>query len=232
MPKPFSHEHWVEGARAFVRTRTKTIPGFSGRVRTAKALPVATLAQMRKSLPLDLPNSVAEFLLSASSGLHFRYEWDVSGEPDERIENVGVNGNKMLGGTTICSASAMPKWLKDCRAWAEETWIADDSDEQALWLKCLPIASLQNGDFIAVKTERNDPPVVYLSHDNASRVISPSFMTFLKTWERLCYLGPEIWMLENFIDPKNGFLNADTVQAQALRRLFQVVEGGDSNGGQ
>lgn len=222
MQKAFSHHQWVEVAKTFIRTRARSIPGFSGKVRTAKALSATKLSQTRKSLPIHLPKRVAEFLSSAASSFQFRYEWELSGGPLKKITHAGLETDKLWGGTTLCNAVVLPRWVRDCRAWAEETWIADDPDEQTVWLECLPIGSLDNGDYLAVKTGRDDPPVVYLSHDDASRVISPSFTAFLKTWERLCYLGPEIWMLENFIDPKTGFLSADTEKAAALRDLFRL----------
>jgi hypothetical protein len=45
----------------------------------------------------------------------------------------------------------------------------------------------------------------------------PSFTAFLTACERLGYLGPEIWMLEPFLDPATGHLDADSEPAQALR---------------
>jgi hypothetical protein len=80
---------------------------------------------------------------------------------------------------------------------------------------------MNNGDYLALDiTEAKDSPlVVYLSHDDESFVIAKSFTDFLTHWERLCYIGPESWMLESFLG-KNGYINSDSVKAEDLRRLL------------
>ena len=72
--------------------------------------------------------------------------------------------------------------------------------------------------------QKERPPVVYLAHDDDSIIIAPDFDTFLETWERLCCIGPSIWLLEEFINPETGFLDANTTKAVELRKLFGVAE--------
>ncbi len=78
------------------------------------------------------------------------------------------------------------------------------------------------GSYLGVRaTGKADPPVIYLAHDDESREIASSFTAFLTAWERLGYLGPEIWMLEPFLHPATGHLDADSESAQTFRRAFQ-----------
>lgn len=80
-----------------------------------------------------------------------------------------------------------------------------------------------NGDYLAAELGKgsDNPPIVYLSHDGDSRLLAPSLMDFLKVWEQLCYIGPELWMLEPFLDSETGYLRADTKDAALLRDLFR-----------
>jgi hypothetical protein len=95
--------------------------------------------------------------------------------------------------------------------------------EQDKWLHSFPFARLENGDYLAIDLrDEGCRPVMYLSHDDESRLLSPSFYEYLRTWERLCYVGPEIWMLEPFTDPMTGYLNPETENAKLLRQLFKI----------
>jgi hypothetical protein len=139
--------------------------------------------------------------------------------------NSAFCGDRIYGGTNLCELSSFPEWSKDCQTCALETWIAEEPDQKQLWLGSLPIAALKNGDYLATGAEPEaDPPVIYLSHDEVSGVIAPSFTRFLRTWEDLCYIGPEIWRLSEYISPSTGYLVANTPQAQTLRRLFKLAE--------
>ncbi len=81
------------------------------------------------------------------------------------------------------------------------------------------LSRIGNGDYLGTRLAGEPaPPVIYLPHDDESREIAPSFTAFLTAWERLGYLGPEIWMLEPFLNPAPGHLDADSEPVQALRR--------------
>jgi hypothetical protein len=60
---------------------------------------------------------------------------------------------------------------------------------------------------------------VYLNHDDDSSVIAPGLTAFLNAWERLAYLGPEHWLLLEFVDGR-GHLDPETERAAHLRRLL------------
>ena len=87
--------------------------------------------------------------------------------------------------------------------------------------RALPFAALDNGDYLALdlQADRPDPPVVYLNHDDESAVIAGTFVSFLRAWERLCYLGPEHWLLLAFSVP-GGQIDAESERAARLRQLL------------
>jgi hypothetical protein len=212
---------WMETASAFYRHRVKSTGG--GAETAFNKAPSATeqsIATVESRLGQPLPKALREFFLNCTSGLEMSYSW----EPDEaRREAV----EELIDGTTVCGGGTirlgdLPKHKEDARAWAEETWLAEEPDQQELWLKSLPFLHLDNGDYLALDLRQpaDDPPVYYLSHDDESQTIASSFTSFLQAWERVCYIGPESWLLEPFINPETGFLDGDCENAQKLRRLF------------
>jgi hypothetical protein len=107
---------------------------------------------------------------------------------------------------------------------ATETWLASDPEEKALWLRAFPFASMVQGDFLALDLEEeraDNLPVVYLSHDDRSRVLSPSFDEFLLTWQRLCYLHPDLGLFASFFDPTSGYLSGAKEKVTGLQDLFK-----------
>lgn len=215
---------WVAAVRVFIG-RGSGIPGFKGRADVALPLGQKSHAELVEKLPVSLPEAVAAFLLEGSARCKFRYEWTPKGPAAKQLQAALDGEEKVFGGADLCHAAALARWLKDCKAWAEETWIAEYPEEQATWLSTLPIAAMANGDYLGVdlRHAKSDPPVVYLSHDEESRVIAPSFTAFLQAWAGLCYIGPEIWLLENFLDEKTGWLDSTSERAKKLRELFGVV---------
>jgi len=69
------------------------------------------------------------------------------------------------------------------------------------------------------------PPVVYLSNNSCgkSQSIASSFEQFLFEWEGLCYIGPEHWLLFQFLNPTTGFLDSSLPKSVKLREAFESV---------
>lgn len=119
-------------------------------------------------------------------------------------------------------AESLEELLEECKAWATETWIAEEDGERELWMSSLPIVDVGNGDKVGVLLNGDaDPPVVYLSHDDASQTISSTFTSFLETWRRLCFFDLDVPLLDEFSDPKTNLLSSDSEKAQTLRSIFR-----------
>lgn len=86
-----------------------------------------------------------------------------------------------------------------------------------------PFMFLSNGDLIALDISRGEEgEVVNLSHERDEPMrLAATFEDFLAAWERLCYVGPECWELEPFVDPMTGYLDPSLPPAEALRRTFR-----------
>ncbi|MBL9167830.1 MAG: hypothetical protein JNN07_08835 [Verrucomicrobiales bacterium] len=59
--------------------------------------------------------------------------------------------------------------------------------------------------------------VVYLAHDSEHQIIASSLTSFLNEWAKCNYVGPEIWIIEEFLDPSSGLMNGDLPSAERLR---------------
>jgi hypothetical protein len=62
--------------------------------------------------------------------------------------------------------------------------------------------------------------VLYLNHEEAPSIIAGSFSSFMKAWESLFYVGPEIWMLEPFLN-SSGHLDGTTPAAVEFRQAME-----------
>lgn len=95
------------------------------------------------------------------------------------------------GGLTI-DEGLISAHRKDCKEWATDTWIAEYPEDKEMWLKAIPLAALPTGDFLALdgRMKSDDPPVIYLNHEDSSEVVAPSLREFLVAWEKLGYVEP------------------------------------------
>lgn len=173
---------------------------------------ITVLAQAVK--PETLPRVYQKFLEQGSSGIDYHFNWQPEGA-EEAIS----------GGARLFMADKLVADLQSCKEWATDTWIADSEEDRELWLNGLPFAALANGDYLALdlRPKVDDPPVLYLSHDDASSEIAPSLTAFLSAWERLGYIGPESWVLEPYLN-EQGHLSAEGEAAQELRRQLGIPE--------
>lgn len=204
----FDYRGWVERAHKFVTEAVPLVPHNDCSIH-AELAPPLTLQELQqvqteggRPLPLELQN----FWLTASKQCDCSYVL----ETEEKI---------YAGGATFIDVLKLADELIECGVWADI--VASWPDDPTLWLHSIPFCSLKNGDYLGLfmLTPQDNPPVAYLSHDDESFILAESFTTFLETWERLCYLGPESWELEEYRDT-NGYLNADSQQAQELRDFF------------
>jgi hypothetical protein len=157
------------------------------------------------SLDSKIPSALKDWIELNEGILEFSFDFE-------------ANGERYFGGIELGD----PKELRtEVEEWIGDTWIADDETERANWEAASPFARLANGDFLAFsKATSADAPVIYLAHDDASRILAPSFADFQREWKKLFYVGPEIWILEPFLDSETGYLRHDTEEGISLRKRF------------
>lgn len=211
---------WLSRVKAFTDA-LKTCKGCEVLCDMAPPLGVEAFKNLQHELRLAVPRAVKDFLLQGSASCFFKYSLPI-GTNTALPGSLDFLNETLDGGGLLCPAHKLADYLSDAHAWATDTWIADYPEDQSFWLNSLPILEVGNGDYLAVRAdkEQDDPPVVYLSHEDESRVVAPSFTTFLQVWEALCYIHPDLALLDPFIDADTGYLFSRSEVADALRTLF------------
>ena len=217
----FDYAAWVARAQAFTDRLVHLEDAEVHSSVVAPPVADAELAAIERALEAALPSSLRAFFTRGAAGLDCRYAFEPDGPSLDRLRTVLPHEIRIYGGARLGPASDLPDLSRSVGEWAEDTWVAESPDQRVIWESALPFAALDNGDYLALdlRTDKADPPVVYLNHDDESSVIAPSFVAFLHAWERLCYLGPEHWMLLEFTGP-DGHLDPDSDRAVRLRTLL------------
>src|SRR5262245_26033326 len=218
----FDYADWVAKARAFVE-RIAGLPGVEVRSRDVDPpLRSERVDRIAAELGLPIPDTLRGFITGGASRVDCTYRYQPAGASVDDLRAILPDRVRLYGGARLCAATDLPDHARSAAEWARETWVADDPGERVLWEAGLPFAALDDGDYLALDTRGGspDPAVLYLSHDDASWVLTPSFTRFLAQWEQLCYIGPEHWLLQPFIGP-DGTLDPRTETAGRLRARFR-----------
>jgi hypothetical protein len=223
--KMFDYKLWTERAVSFALNLTKLTAYFDdvkSEISVHPPLTESELIEIASKTDRQIPQELISFWLTGSRHCDCTYICE-SAKPEivPQIEAIFDSFQEIYGGASFINAADLSQHLLNCRDWAEETWIAEYPQDKSFWLNSVPFIEMNNGDYLALDTTeaKDNPPVIYLSHDDESFVIAESLTDFLTYWERLCYIGPESWMFESFRG-KNGYINSDSVAADDLRRLL------------
>lgn len=211
----FDYRGWVQRALQFL-DRVARMEGVRVGSRAVGAPEPVTGGSGRA-----LPPALAEFLRSGAGSLDLSYTYEPVDEAQDEVMEIFPYQNTVYGGARVCSAEEMADAVRYVRDWAREVWGDDDPAQREIWEHALPFTMIDNGDYLALdmRTEAADPPVVYLNHEDESFLLAPSFTAFLAAWERLCYIGPEHWLLGEFRGD-DGYLDPGSPRAAALRALL------------
>lgn len=186
------------------------------------------LDALTRRLGNPLPGAFRLFLKFGGAALQSRYTfaWD----PDDRAAKQAFRALFPLsayitGGACIAPAEELSDLEQSCYEWSVVFSERDDPDKADDWRNALPVIAIGKDDYIALEgntsEDPDDPPVLYLSHDGDDVQLAVSFTEFLTAWERLCYLGPEMRLLERFLD-SDGALDPNSREADQLRQLFHM----------
>lgn len=176
------------------------------------------------ALGVALPRELGRFFHDAGRTVRFRYRWQLA-EGEARLATCGLSDLDCLWGGPALELGQLPALWAEMRGTLEHSWVAGMEEEREFRLGSLPLMRLDNGDCLAMAL--GDGPdngeVRYLPHDGAGEVLADSLGEFLEAWERLGYVGPEIWVLEPFRSPETGRLDASCAKAMALREIIESV---------
>jgi hypothetical protein len=228
MSSEFDYAGWVRRARKFVRARTGR-PGFEVAAAEAESgLARGDADRLAGELGVPLPPALRAFFERGAAALNCGYTFEY--DPDDATETAAFlalfpGQTSIYGGPRIGPAADLPEMADGCAAWG-----AEPETEAGLaggpprvgTRRLLPFIAVENGDYVAldlrVPDAGDDPPVVSVSHEGEGARLADSFTGFLAAWERLAYLGPELWLLESFLGPDG--LAPETAAAQRWRALL------------
>jgi len=223
---------WLQRAERFVR-RTCDLPGrWCMTIAIEPPLDSANAARLDRVLPHGLPELLRDFYLTASACADCSFSWS----PDElrlaALAEVLPHQRSIYAGPKICSAAKLEEEQQGLMGWAEifdEMGGHGPATAQVL-RDSVPFIPIGNGDqlVLQVKPSPDRPRVIYISHetdvDTESPVIpiSESGEQFMADWERIAYLGPEIWLLNSFVqDSSTGLLDSGSPLASRWRAFLK-----------
>lgn len=217
----FDYAGWVARAQGFTDGLRRLADAEVHACAVAPPAEEGELVAVERALGTSLPSAIRAFFIRGAAGVHCRYLLEPDGPALDRLRELLPYETRIYGGPRIGPASSIPDWSRSIDEWAEDTWVAESPDQKGVWEHALPFAALDNGDYLALDLRSGDadPPVVYLNHDDESAVVAGTFDGFLRAWERLCYVGPEHWLLLAFAG-SGGHLDPDSDRAARLRQLL------------
>jgi hypothetical protein len=222
---------WTQRARAFIRG----LAGLPGRIRLDDSVesPGKDDAERRAwlhSRMCSLPPDARQFVESASQWCIFQYRWSPPRVWLQSLQALLPGCEMVSGGADLCEANRY--------------YLYDGRDQFQAMFKSLPVPAgfaehlgftKSRGRFLRLAGLGGDRELV-LELDSADGVrgvgcvssaaptsfqrFSDSFDSFLKDWERICYITPEPEMLAPWLDQATGLLHVEPDKADELRTIF------------
>jgi hypothetical protein len=234
---------WVVAVRTFAEAIKGQQTGNPNELRLTclevdSVLEPADVKAISKKWSTGLPQSLCDLWLYGSGSVRVRYFWTPRyGFLDERrglprppellrLAEVFPKEDAICGGPCLIPAKEVDPRPDDWAASFEHREDAAGRLSFELWTSCVVFLWMKHGDGLGLdlRSGDDDPPVVYLCHEAAiSRQIAPSFTEFLRQWHELRYLGPELWLIEPWLNSKTGWLDADCHDTAGLQKLFPRI---------
>jgi hypothetical protein len=218
-----NYQDWTERVRAF----TEALRMLPGEINVTIEIDPPLNAQQIDALagrwPTGLPTSLRRLWNEGSSRVNCPYVWRPSPDEVPILNEVFEYNNYIYGGARF--EPAEQTYPGNSGADPDDEDMADVLGKTGLELhcRCAVFLHVGNGDCLGLDPANgaDDPPVVYLVHDDdTSSVISPTFSEFLASWQELCYIGPEFWLLDYWIDRDRGVIDTTKHRTAELRRLL------------
>ncbi|MBA4032277.1 MAG: hypothetical protein C0478_15510 [Planctomyces sp.] len=218
---------WVDRALEFTQSLARYGPKGVVSASVSEPLTRSQLQELQATLPCPIPDPIADFLLNESASCNCRYNLTFHRPPKQSVvELLGtdmagmISAKNVYGGASLCQSEHFAEWNSESVRGSLDGIGDIDPRCSALWRGSFIFAALDSGDFLALdmRGEQSVPPVVYLDHEaEIHRPLAPTLGCFLREWETLGYIGPEHWVLEEFIDLETGYLNSQVGDVEKLQ---------------
>ncbi len=160
-----------------------------------------------------LPEQLRNFFLDFSGYLYI-----FSNLPDELELPEGLE--EVFSASFLISLDEVVN-AETCRKdWADNCFSDVNNEYDRVWHGKLGIMTVANGDIIALDVEKENPPVVYLSHDDGEghgAVLGTDFFSYLNAIAEVGFCGNEDWQMLPFMDDMTSGINPDCENAKNYR---------------
>lgn len=215
-------ETWEDDIKAFI----KAIEGIGGEVDGYLIKPpvsVSVIRNVEEELGVSLPESFIKVISGFTSGMEMN--WSL---PDD--EELEVPIPEALEGIFASNFSWNIEDLinveKDRKGWEQEVFSDVENEYDRVWHNKLGLMAVGNGDYIAFDLSiSNDPPVVYLSHDDGEGhgyILGQNFIDFMDKWVKIGCVGCEDWQLLPFIEGPSTGTQPDSKNAHLWRKWLGI----------
>lgn len=218
------YREWVNDVKAFSESLSRVPGELDLTVEIDPTLTAEELEFIAAKWSVPVPSPLQRLWLEGSSRLNCTYVWTPT---DVELPKLGEifesNEYYIYGGVSFEPAQDVFPGNSGIDINDEYTakWVK--KNDLATWCTSAVFLYMMNGDALALdlSTSLDDPAVVYLDHeDGTASCLARSFTQFIRDWARLCYLGPEIWLLREWIDKDTGYINSNSEKTTLLRQLL------------
>ncbi|MBQ6570214.1 MAG: SMI1/KNR4 family protein [Clostridia bacterium] len=187
---------------------------------TAPCADEESIKEVEESLGVKLPGQLRDFFLN------FSEEVEISAFfPDDFCHFLPKKFKGIFGVQCTISLEEVENNENSRRDWVSECFNNEENEYDRVWHKKLGIIEVGNGDIIALDTETNpdNPPVVYLSHDDGEghgAVLGKDFDTFLMNLISVGGCGMEDWQILPFVPDMQKGIDPDCNNAKEFRKII------------
>lgn len=222
-----NYSQWIERARTFSEG-LRRLPGeINVGVEIAPPISEEQLEDVSAKWGGRPPAALLSFWREGSAAIDCAYWWKPPDHELPSLHEVFESNNFIYGGVRFFHATNIFPGNGGANPHDKDMLEVFGKSGMELWCRCAVFLHVGNGDCLGLDTSTNwdDPAVVYLLHDGEeSGQISPTFSGFLAAWEELCYIGPEFWFLDYWLDWDRGEIDCTKHKTAELRKLLTPRE--------
>jgi hypothetical protein len=180
--------------------------------------------KVEKQLGYSLPQSFVKVVLEYTRGMEI--SWSLPDEDDfEAPLPKELDG--LFASDVRWSLDEIISVEGERKRWETKVFPDPDNEYDVVWHNKLAWLEVGNGDFLAFDLNiSDDPPIVYLSHDDGEGhgcVLGANFLDFLDRWTRIGCVGCEDWQLLPFIKDETIGIDDQSDNAQTWRSWLKII---------
>lgn len=178
------------------------------------------IEELERKLSMKLPISLKNVLLNFSKEFNFRAHLSEGFQLPKELEGI-------FSAVFEISLEEILYAEKNRVGWVEECFPDENDTYDKVWHNKLGFISVPNGDVIAFDLEDNkdDPKVVYLSHDDGEGhgvVLGNNFIDYMERIIAVGCCGNEDWQMIPFIKNKYDGIIINCENAKTYRKLINL----------